>query len=287
MSYKAASLSEEVLNIIRDKGTERPFSGEYEECEEPGTYLCRMCGLALFRSKAKFNAFCGWPSFDQEVLGNVAYKKDQDGVRTEALCIRCQGHLGHIFKGEKFTSLNTRYCINSASLDFINNTRVTDSEEAIVAAGCFWGVEYYFKKLPGVLKIESGYTGGTLKHPTYEQVCNGNTGHFEAVRVLYDPEIISYEKVIKYFFEIHDATQSNGQGPDIGDQYLSACFYHKESQKKIANTLIDELKHKGYDITTQVLPVSTFWPAEGYHQNHYQKSGQLPYCHIYKKLWNS
>lgn len=286
MNYKAKTLPEEILAIVRDKGTEHPFTGQYEENDESGTYLCRVCGLALFRSRTKFNAFCGWPSFDQEVMGNVAYTKDADGERTEALCIRCKAHLGHLFKGEKFTPLNTRYCINSASLDFVSDTRVTDSEEAILAAGCFWGVEYYFKKLSGILKVESGYTGGALKHPTYEDVCRGDTGHFEAVRVLYNPEIISYEKVVKYFFEIHDFSQTNGQGPDIGEQYLSACFYYKESQRKIISMLIDDLKRKGHNVATQILPASIFWPAEGYHQNYYQKSGKLPYCHSYKKLWS-
>jgi peptide methionine sulfoxide reductase msrA/msrB len=283
MKYKADSLPESLLHIIRDKGTERPFTGEYDAKDEPGTYLCRQCGLALYRSKSKFNSSCGWPSFDQEIASAVTREADADGRRTEILCKRCKAHLGHVFEGERLTPLNTRHCVNSASLDFVNNLDVLDTEEAILAAGCFWGVEYYFKKLPGILKVESGYTGGNKDYPTYEEVCDENTGHVEAIRVVYDPSKTSYEKVVKYFFEIHDPTQADGQGPDLGEQYLSRCFYYNEKQKRIALQLISELKELGYNVVTKVLPVNIFWPAEKYHQDYYQKSGKTPYCHRYTK----
>lgn len=283
--FKSKSLSKEVLRVIRDKGTEYPFTGEYENLDEAGTYLCRQCGLALFRSKQKFHSYCGWPSFDKEIEGAVKVQIDADGQRSEILCQRCNAHLGHVFEGENFTSLNTRHCVNSASLDFVANLDVTDAEEAIVAAGCFWGVEYYFKKLKGVLKAESGYIGGHKDNPTYEEICEGDTGHYEAVRVLYDPSVISYEQVIKYFFEIHDPEQQNGQGPDIGEQYLSAVFYYDESQKIITNSVIEQLTTKSYKIATKILPISVFWKAEDYHQDYYQKTGKEPYCHAYKKIF--
>ncbi len=285
MKYKAKSLPDALLAVIRDKSTEHPFTGKYESSEEVGTYLCRLCGFALFRSEDKFNAYCGWPSFDQEIPGNIAHTLDEDGARTEILCARCHAHLGHVFEGEGFTYRNIRHCVNSASLDFVANATVVDSEEAILAAGCFWGVEYYFKKLSGVLKVESGYIGGTLANPTYEDVCSGNTGHLEAIRVLYDPSVLSYEDIVKYFFEIHDFTQTDGQGPDIGTQYLSACFYYDRAQLDTISELKDQLKAKGYGVATQALPVTTFWPAEEYHQDYYQKSGQTPYCHRYRKIW--
>lgn len=280
---KTASLTPAVRRIICDKATESPFTGEYEDWGERGTYLCRQCGLALFRFQTKFHSGCGWPSFDEEIAGTVKRIPDPDGQRTEITCARCGGHLGHVFEGERFTHKNIRHCVNSASLDFIANETVTDTEEAIFAAGCFWGVEYYFKKLPGVLKVEVGYTGGHKDNPTYDDVCNGETGHFEAVRVIYDPKVVSYRDVAKYFFEIHDPTQTDGQGPDLGEQYFSVVFYYNEEQKKIAQELIELLTEKDYAIATQVLPAKPFWRAENYHQEYYQKNGKSPYCHRYVK----
>ncbi|MFI4938415.1 MAG: bifunctional methionine sulfoxide reductase B/A protein [Candidatus Berkiellales bacterium] len=283
MTFKTQSLPPEILHIVRGKGTEHPFSGEYNELDQPGTYLCRQCGLALFRGQSKFSSSCGWPSFDEEINHNVLKEPDPDGHRTEILCQRCRAHLGHVFTGEHLTTQNTRHCVNSLSLDFVANTEVADSEEAILAAGCFWGVEYYFKKLPGVLKVEVGYTGGQLKNPSYKQVCQGNTGHFEAVRVLYDPKKINFEKIAKFFFEIHDPTQANGQGPDLGEQYLSVVFYYDEDQKKIAESLIHQLTQQGLHVATQLLAVSPFWRAEEFHQDYYDKTGKYPYCHHYVK----
>lgn len=283
MLIKTKSLSPSALNVIQNKGTEYPFTGDYNDFDEPGTYLCRQCGLALFRAQTKFHSGCGWPSFDAEIPGAVITEKDADGRRSEILCARCKAHLGHVFKGEGFTAKNTRHCVNSISLDFIPNLEVEDTEEAIFAAGCFWGVEYYLKKLPGVLKTEVGYIGGNKTSPTYQEVCNGNTGHLEAIRVVYDPKKISYKDLVKYFFEIHDPTQNNGQGPDLGEQYLSAIFYFDDAQKNTSQELIKELTQKGYKVATKLFPVSVFWPAEEYHQDYYTKTNKLPYCHHYIK----
>lgn len=283
---KTASLPGMVLTVVQDKGTERPFSGEYDDFGESGTYLCRQCGLALFRSNTKFHSGCGWPSFDEEIKDAVTRETDADGRRTEILCARCHAHLGHVFQGEDFTAKNTRHCVNSLSLDFVPDLTVKDTEEAIFAAGCFWGVEYYFKQLTGVLKTEVGYSGGDKKNPTYEDVCAGNTGHYEVIRVLYDPTKISYEDLTKYFFEIHDPTQTNGQGPDLGEQYLSIIFYYNEMQKQTALKVIVELEQAGYKVATKVLPVKTFWRAETYHQDYYAKTGKHPYCHRYEKKFN-
>jgi len=283
MILKTASLPPNILNVIRDKGTEMPFSGEYDEFEGSGSYLCRQCGLALFRSQTKFHSGCGWPSFDEEIVGAVSQYPDADGQRIEVVCNRCHAHLGHVFQGEGFTAKNIRHCINSLSLDFVTDLTIKDSEEAIFAAGCFWGVEYYFKKLPGVVKTEVGYIGGHKPYPSYEEVCRGDTGHIEAIRVLYDPERLSYEQLTKYFFEIHDPTQTNGQGPDIGEQYLSRIFYYNEEQKSVAELLIQQLKQQDYSVATKLLPVNIFWRAENYHQDYYQKTGKQPYCHFYVK----
>lgn len=283
MQIKTKSLPDLIQQVVCEKGTERPFSGEYDDFEEQGTYLCRQCGYALFRSSTKFHSGCGWPSFDEEIAGHVKHEPDSDGRRVEILCQRCNAHLGHVFTGEGMTAKNTRHCVNSLSLDFVANMTVNDTEEAIFAAGCFWGVEHYFKQLKGILKTEVGYSGGHLKNPDYRAICDGDTGHYEVIRVVYDPTIISYEDITKYFFEIHDPTQSNGQGPDLGEQYLSVIFYYDEQQKKIALALIEQLKALNYAVATQVLPVATFWRAEDYHQDYYQKTGKQPYCHRYEK----
>lgn len=285
MILKTASLMPEVIAIIKHAHTEAPYSGEYDQQSLPGTYLCRQCGLALFRSKHKFHSGCGWPSFDNPIDNAIKERPDVDGKRIEILCQRCEGHLGHVFTGEGFTPLNTRHCVNSLSLDYVSDLDVCDTEELIIAAGCFWGVEYYFNKLPGILKTEVGYTGGNLDNPTYEAVCSGTTGHYEAMRVIYDPEKLSSEAVIKYFFEIHDFTQTNGQGPDIGTQYLSAIFYYDETQKNTIKSVMIKLELLGYSVATHILPVQTFWPAELYHQDYYDKTGKAPYCHRYQKLF--
>lgn len=279
MNLKTKTLPPDVLQVVLNKGTERPFTGDYDQFDQPGSYLCRLCGLALFRAQSKFHSGCGWPSFDNDIPGTVKRTQDVDGMRTEITCARCDAHLGHVFEGEGFTPLNTRHCVNSVSLDFVSDTEVKDTEEAIFAGGCFWGVEHFLKQLPGVLKVESGYIGGNKQYPTYEEVCSGNTGHLEAVRVVFDIVKISYEAITKRFFEIHDPTQANGQGPDLGSQYLSAIFYFDDKQKETALDLIERLKQKGYDVVTQVLPVSVFWRAETYHQNYYTRTGKLPYCH--------
>ncbi|RDI43785.1 bifunctional methionine sulfoxide reductase B/A protein [Aquicella lusitana] len=280
---KTKSLPEHVLAVVKDKGTEQPFSGEYDRFGESGTYLCRQCGLPLYRSHTKFHSGCGWPSFDEEIAGSILREMDADGRRTEILCVRCRAHLGHVFEGEGLTAKNTRHCVNSLSLDFVSDLNVMDTEEAIFAAGCFWGVEYYFKRLPGVLKAEAGYTGGHQPYPTYEEICSGRTGHYEAVRVIYDPASLDYENLTKYFFEIHDQAQTNGQGPDLGEQYQSVIFYYDDKQRQIAQKLIAELKGLGFEVATQLKPVSTFWPAETYHQDYYAKTGKHPYCHQYTK----
>ena len=148
-----------------------------------------------------------------------------------------------------------------------------------MAGGCFWGVEHFLTQLPGVLNVEVGYTGGHLDYPSYHAVCRGDSGHFEAVRVLYDSEQTDYQRVLTRFFEIHDPTQRQGQGPDIGQQYQSAVFYYDEPQRAITEQLLAELTAYGYTPVTKLLPVSTFWPAEASHQHYYAVHNKLPYCH--------
>ncbi len=159
------------------------------------------------------------------------------------------------------------------------------SATATFASGCFWGTEYMFRNVPGVLSTQVGYTGGFVEKPTYQQVSSGRTGHAEAMEVRFDPARVNYEKLARLFFETHDPTQVNRQGPDVGTQYRSAIFYHNEQQKAVAEKLISELRAKGIKPATEVTPASRFWQAEEYHQDYYLKTGKKPYCHSYKKLF--
>ncbi len=270
-------LSEAEKQVIWHKGTERPFSGRYEDFFQPGVYACRNCGAPLYVSDEKFKTECGWPGFDDEIPGAVVRKPDADGRRTEILCGRCGGHLGHVFSGERLTPKNVRHCVNSISLVF-ENQQSERIRRAVFAGGCFWGVETLFRELPGVWTAVSGYTGGTTEHPSYREVCTGKTGHAEAVEVFYDPRKTDYETLCRYFLEIHDPTQQDRQGPDVGTQYRSAIFYLDDEQRDTARKLLAQLKEKGYAVKTQLLPFTRFWNAEPYHQDYLRRNGGVS-CH--------
>ena len=276
-------LTPEEERVIVDKGTETPFTGKYYNFHEDGTYTCKQCGAPLFRSKDKFESGCGWPSFDDAIPGAVKRELDADGQREEIVCARCGAHLGHVFMGEGFTPKNTRNCVNSISLDFVSAKQEMKTDTAYYAGGCFWGVEYYLEKEDGVLSVLSGYMGGRTQNPTYEEVCSDTTGHAETVEVVFDPARISYENLTKLFFEIHDPTQVNRQGPDIGDQYRSEIFYTSDAQKMTSEKLIADLRSKGYKVATKLAKADKFWVAEDYHQNYYDRTGKQPYCHGYTK----
>ena len=282
-------LTPEEERVIIHKGTEMPFTGEFYKHSEKGTYTCRQCGAALYESADKFNSGCGWPSFDDEIDGAVKRVPDADGRRTEIVCANCGGHLGHVFLGEGFTPKNTRHCVNSISMDFIPEGQEkkveAKTETAIFASGCFWGTEYYLQKEKGVKSTTVGYTGGHVKNPSYEQVCTGRTGHAEAVKVEFDPTQISYEELTRLYFETHDFTQVNRQGPDIGEQYRSVIFYTNEKQKEVAEKLVDVLTKKGYKVATSLEKADEFYEAEKYHQDYYDKTGGTPYCHFKREVF--
>jgi len=280
---KHNTLTAEEEQVILHKGTERPFSGRYYHFHEKGTYVCRRCNAPLYRSVDKFDSGCGWPSFDDEIPGAVKRQLDADGQRTEILCAHCGAHLGHVFEGEGLTSKNVRHCVNSISLQFVPAEAERPKEVAYFAGGCFWGTEYYLQKFKGVVAARVGYMGGTVKNPTYQQVCHQKTGHAEAVEVVFDPGLTTFEELARFFFEIHDPTQVDRQGPDIGDQYRSAIFYTSDEQKRTALRLIDILIAKGYKVATELAPADTFWQAEDYHQDYYDHNGHKPYCHTYTK----
>ena len=284
MKFIPNRLDENERSVILNKNTEKPFSGRYNDFYESGTYICKQCSLPLFRSEDKFNSGCGWPSFDDEIPSAIERKPEKDG-RTEITCSFCGAHLGHVFEGENFTPKNMRHCVNSISLDFIKAGNETVLKRALFAGGCFWGVEHLFKDIEGVLQTKVGYSGGSLKNPSYDEVCSGSTGHVEAVLIVYDSTRISYEELVKIFFEIHDFTQLNRQGPDFGEQYTSVVFCFDRGQMETALKITSELKKIGYDVKTELKEALNFFPAEEYHQNYYEKTGKKPYCHYRRKIF--
>ncbi len=280
-NMKLNELSPEEARIILEKGTEMPYSGEYNENKAYGIYTCRQCDTPLYLSKDKFDSRCGWPSFDDAIPGAVLRIPDKDGHRTEILCSNCGGHLGHVFEGEGFTEKNTRHCVNSLSMKFmpIEDQTLVYPATAFFGGGCFWGVEDGFSKIDGVLDVVSGYMGGTTIFPTYDQVTKGDTGHAEVVKVVYNPTKVSYETLAKFFFEIHDPTQLNRQGPDFGTQYRSVIFFSNKQQEEVAQKLKQILIDKKYNVVTEILPAPAFFAAEDYHQDFTARTGRGA-CHL-------
>ena len=291
----AKKLDPETYRVTQKAGTEQAFCGNLLDNKKEGFYACVVCGLPLFSSEHKFNSGTGWPSFFREFdPAHVARKEDRAHgmVRVEINCARCDAHLGHVFDdGPKPTG--ERHCLNSASLRFYEKgaelppeSRPIKTETAYFAAGCFWGVEHYFQKGPGVIDAASGYMQGRTKNPTYKDVCNEDTGHAETVKVVYDPSRITFKRLLEAFFVMHDPTQMNRQGPDVGEQYRSGIWTTSDEQQKQAEEFIREQqttgRFSGKKITTQVEPAKTFFAAEDYHQDYVVKTGRA--CHV-KNPW--
>jgi peptide methionine sulfoxide reductase msrA/msrB len=282
-----ATLSPEQYEVMRKCGTERPFTGEYNDFWEKGVYVCAACGTPLFLSDTKYEHGTGWPSFTTPVEEkSLEYRDDYTllAKRIEVRCATCGAHLGHVFDdGPAPTFLH--YCINSAALKFVPEeaargaapeTAATKTETATFAAGCFWGVEHKLGQVPGVVGTVVGYTGGKTVNPTYEEVCTDKTGHAEAVQVTFDPKRVSYADLVRRFFEMHDPTQVNRQGPDRGTQYRSAIFYHGQAQREAARQVMDEVERSGKfkkRLATELVPATAFYKAEEYHQKYYEKHG--------------
>ena len=291
-------LSPDLYAVAREADTERAFTGTMWNSETKGTYYCATCGNKLFRAEQKFTSSCGWPSFfEQESKESITFKADNSyGMqRTEALCGRCDSHLGHLFDdGPEPTG--KRYCMNAISLDFvpdgivpektIGNLDSSESEQAeqtvVLGGGCFWCVEAVYQNLDGVKSVYSGYAGGSVEDPSYEQVCTGRTGAAEVVEITYDKTKTNLDEIFQVFFTVHDPTTLNRQGADVGTQYRSAIFYKNETEKKAAQSIINELNEKVFSnkIVTTLEPLKKFYKAEEYHQGYYENNKDKGYCQM-------
>lgn len=285
-------LTEEQYYVLRQKGTEAPFTGKLLMNKEKGVYKCAACGNELFTDDMKFDSHCGWPSFDKEIKGGKikTVTDNSHGMqRTEIMCAKCGGHLGHLFDDGP-TGTGQRYCVNSVSLDFVSEKELAIEKKntpkldtLVLGGGCFWCVEAVYEMLEGVKSVESGYSGGSDKNSTYEDVSSGASGHAEVAQIVFDPSVTSLEEVLEVFFTVHDPTTLNRQGNDIGTQYRSVIFYKDLNQKQIAAKIINDLnKENAYPskIVTAVEPFNFFVRAEEYHQDYYAQNKQKGYCRL-------
>jgi peptide methionine sulfoxide reductase msrA/msrB len=281
-------------HVTQENGTEQPFQNEFWNNKEPGIYVDIVSGEPLFSSKDKYNSKSGWPSFvkplnKENIVERIdnAYGLDRVEVRSK----NAGSHLGHVFNdGPQPTGLRYEGYAEYAGLFDVKSKEPSEKgddtiETATFAAGCFWGAEEAFKELKGVLETTVGYTGGFTKGPTYKQLCTGASGHAEAVKILYDRDVVSYAELVDYFWRIHNPTTPNRQGPDIGSQYRSAIFYHNDEQRRAAELSRDKFNQSGVfleNAVTEIVPAKTFYKAEEYHQDYYEKKG-VAVCHYVRE----
>lgn len=302
------------FEVTQQCGTEPPFKNEFWDNHEPGLYVDIVDGTPLFSSLDKFDSGTGWPSFVRPVSEDLTVRKEDrsHGMRrVEARSKKADSHLGHVFDDGPRDRGGERWCINSASLRFIpladlekegygewkarvtgktedaprkqtDATPSTATETAILAGGCFWGMEELIRKEPGVLEVEAGYTGGWLENPKYDDTHDSKSGHAESVKITFDPKKTTYGALLDFFFKIHDPTTKDRQGNDVGSQYRSAIFYVNDAQKAEAQKALERAQKSGRwkrPIVTEIAAASKWWPAEDYHQDYLQKHPGGYTCH--------
>jgi peptide methionine sulfoxide reductase msrA/msrB len=295
--YDISHLNETQKYVTLHNGTEKPFENAYWDHKEEGIYVDVISGKALFSSTDKFDSGTGWPSFTKPIDDNLLnFKKDNklSMVRTEVRSSSSNAHLGHVFNDGPEEFGGNRYCINSAALKFIPKKQMQEKgygeylflfsnvKKAILAGGCFWGMEDLFAKLDGVIDVVNGYSGGDIPNPNYNLVSSGFTNYAEAIEVSFDPDIISYDKIVRFFFKIHDPTTLNRQGNDVGTQYRSAIFYINDEQKRISENIIEEATKNNIfkkAIVTKLEKYKNFYKAEDYHQDYLERNPDGYTCH--------
>ncbi len=297
-------LTPEEYRVTQQNGTERPCTGKYDHHFEPGIYVDVVSGEPLFSSLDKYDSGCGWPAFTRPIQEAVLSEKSDLSHGMRRIEVRsgvADSHLGHVFEDGPAERGGLRYCINSAALRFVPVDSMAGQgygaylhlfkeagpdeqrETAILAGGCFWGMQEILRSIDGVLETRAGYCGGEKANATYHEVSRGDTGHAESVEVVFDPSRISFKKLlIDWFFRMHDPTTVNRQGNDRGGSYRSVIFYFNEMQKAKALEAIREAQASGRwraPIVTTVEPVRNWSEAEPEHQDYLQKNPGGYTCH--------